>query len=176
MHVVGMMDTPVNGGLLPLPAPHIPPCHAIGTPTDHPSTGKRQSCGPFMSKSSSASQSGLQLKRYKCRVRVVHSRTALLTSHTTLDNLRTACWGLDFREQMVFAFVFQWLLLFCCFCFGLGSVPLSHVWGFQKLVYFSYFLISDTLSFSICHSDILLGISYSFQLNPRECSGIILWQ
>lgn len=118
-------------GIFPLPAHPMPPCHTTGTSTEHPSTGKRQSYGPCTSESNSASQSGLLLERYKCRVSSSHSGTAMLTSHTTLYNVRASCWGLAFRQHTV-------LFLFssggCCSCFGLGSVPFPQVWGFQKLV------------------------------------------
>lgn len=71
------------------------------------------------------------LERYKCRVSSSHSGTAMLTSHTTLYNVRASCWGLAFRQHTV-------LFLFssggCCSCFVLGSVPFPQVWGFQKLV------------------------------------------
>lgn len=70
-------------GIFPLPAHLIPPCHPTGTPTEYPSTDKRQSCGPCTSESNSASQSGLLLERYKCRVSSFHSGTAC-SHHTSL--------------------------------------------------------------------------------------------
>ena len=42
--------------------------------------------------------------------------------HIPLYNLRTPCWVPVFREKLAFGFVFQWLLLFCSSCLGVGSV------------------------------------------------------
>lgn len=142
--------------------------HPIRTPRDHPSKGKKPSCGLFPSESSSACQSGLH-GRYKLE----------FCSQQDLDthikhfpcNVRTPCGVSPLREQTTLIFVFQWLLLSFCslFWFGICSFPLH--WGFQKLLDFLTFLKFDILGFSIGHSDILIGISCS-ELTPGDRSGI----
>lgn len=150
----------MKGGIFPLPDHPIPPCHPTATPTEHPSTGKRQSCGPCTSESNSASQSGLLLERYKCRVSSVLSGTAMLTSHATLYNVRASCWGLAFRKHTV-------LFLFssgcCCSVVPVliwDLFPSPQVWGFQKLVYLLTFSLWASL-FATLTSSLVLAILFS---------------
>lgn len=134
-------------GLFPLLAYLIPPCHPTGTAAEHPSTGKRQSCGPCISESNSASQSGLLLERYKRRMSSLHSGTAMLTSHTTWYNVRSSCWGLAFRQHTVL-FLFSSggccsvvpVLIWDLFPFPASGVfrswficLLFHIWHFELL-------------------------------------------
>ena len=58
-------------------------------------------------------------------------------------------------------------------CFGLWSIPLPPLWGFQELLYFLtfFYLLLWAFLFAALTS-ICIGINYFFQITPRECSGI----
>lgn len=156
----GCGGPPGNGGLLPLHAHPIPPCNLTGTPTNHASKGKRQSCGSFTwdQLSQSIRTAAWKIQTWSSG----HRRAAMLTSHTTSYNLRTPCWLLAFREHTIPWFCFPVAAAGLLFLFWFGICPSPFTLGFSEASLWPYFLIFDTFGFFICYSAILVGIRYLF--------------
>lgn len=116
----------------PLSAHPTSPCHLTGTPTDHPSEGKRQRCGLCTSASSSGCQSG-PLERYKSRVLFTAGHDAHIRHHfVQLKDILLASSSKG-TNQSCFCFP---VAIAVVPCFSLGYVPLPSLLSFPKLVYF----------------------------------------
>lgn len=116
---------------------------------------KARSCVPFTSESSLASQDCC-LK--DTNVEFCSQREAMLTSHTTL--YKDTLLGSSFQNTNHSRFLFSSGHYYSVVPVLAVSLPLTL--GFSAAGLSSYFLIFDTLSFSICHPDIFIGISYFF--------------